>query len=117
MGELTKLGRFLRKMRIDRGELLRDMSGKLGVAVSFLSSVENGKKSMPTEWAAKLVQIYQLSDLQKRGLDEAIAESEKGIGVKFEGLSPEKRQLSVAFARKIQSLSASDQKALQKVLF
>ena len=43
-GELTSLGKFLRKLRIDRGELLRTMSNKLGISMSFLSSVENGKK-------------------------------------------------------------------------
>ena len=45
---LTMLGKFLRKLRIDRNELLKDMAGKLDVTVSFLSSVENGKKKMPS---------------------------------------------------------------------
>lgn len=44
-GEHTSLGKFLRKLRIDRGKLLRTMSNKLGISMSFLSSVENGKKS------------------------------------------------------------------------
>ena len=38
---LTSLGKFLRKLRIDRGEILKDMADKLGVTVSFLSAVEN----------------------------------------------------------------------------
>ena len=41
---ITSLGRFLRKLRIDQGEILKDMADKLGVSVSFLSAVENGKK-------------------------------------------------------------------------
>ena len=45
---LTALGRFLRKIRIDRNELLKDMADKLEVSASFLSAVENGKKSMPS---------------------------------------------------------------------
>ena len=44
---LTSIGRFLRKLRIDQGEILKDMAEKLGVTVSFLSSVENGKKKCP----------------------------------------------------------------------
>ncbi len=116
-GGLTQLGRFLRKLRIDRNELLRDMSLKLGVAMSFLSAVENGKKAMPTGWAAKVSQLYKLSNAQMSELDAAIAESEKGIGLKFDGLPPESRKLSVAFARKIGSLSAEDRQAIQKLLF
>ena len=41
---LTALGKFLRKLRIDNGEILKDMADKLGVTASFLSAVENGKK-------------------------------------------------------------------------
>ena len=42
---LTALGRFLRKIRIDRNELLKDMADKLEVSASFLSAVENGKRA------------------------------------------------------------------------
>ena len=117
MGELTQLGRFLRKLRIDRNELLRDMSRKLEVTMSFLSSVENGKKSMPSEWVARISALYKLSETQEKDLDAAVAESEKGIGVKFDGLSPEQRRMSVAFARKIKTLDSKEQKVLQQVLF
>jgi len=115
-GGLTQLGKFLRKLRIDRGEFLRDMAAKLGVAMSFLSSVENGKKSMPSDWVAKIPELYNLNDAQKAEFDVAVAESEKGIGVKFLGLSEENKKLSVAFARKIQSLSHRDQMLLQEIL-
>ena len=47
---LTSIGRFLKKLRIDRGEILKDMAEKLDVTVSFLSAVENGKKHMPSAW-------------------------------------------------------------------
>ena len=117
MATLTELGRFLRKLRIDRGELLRDMAAKLGVAISFLSSVENGKKGMPSDWGAKIAGIYGLSEEQKHELDVAVAESEKGIGVKFDGLSPESRQLSAAFARKIKSFSHAERERLKQILF
>jgi len=117
MNELTSLGRYLRKLRIDRGELLRDMSQKLGVAMSFLSAVENGKKNMPSGWAQKIADIYNLDEANRTLLDTAIAESEKGIDVKFEGLSQEGRQLTVTFARKIKSLSPKQRSQLQQILF
>lgn len=116
-GELTSLGKFLRKLRIDHGELLRTMSDKLGISMSFLSSVENGKKSMPSDWIVKIPELYNLDDTKKREFDTAVAESEKGIGVKFEGLSEENKKISVAFARKIQNLSPEARDAIQQYLF
>lgn len=117
MSGLTQLGKFLRKLRIDRGELLRDMSRKLGVAMSFLSSVENGKKSMPSEWVSRIAELYNLTSEQRLELDTAVAASENSIAVKFEGLSEGSKKLSVAFARKIRNLSADEQQILQQVLF
>ena len=116
-GELTPLGKFLRKLRIDHNELLRTMAEKLGISMSFLSSVENGKKSMPSEWITKIANLYQLNDAQRMEFDQSVAESEKGIAVKFDGLSEEKKKISVAFARKIKTLSPEAQKAIQDLLF
>lgn len=115
-GELTNLGKLLRKLRIDRGELLKDMAAKLGVAISFLSSVENGKKSMPSNWISKIPKLYNFNTTQKSDFDAAVAESEKGIDVKFTNLSHNEKKLSVAFARKIKNLSPEAQKALQDLL-
>ena len=41
---ITRFGKELRKIRIDHGEILKDMAEKLQVTPSFLSSVEVGKK-------------------------------------------------------------------------
>ncbi|MCR4664886.1 MAG: helix-turn-helix domain-containing protein [Paludibacteraceae bacterium] len=114
---LTELGAFLRKLRIDRRELLRDMAEKLNVSMSFLSSVENGKKNMPSDWVDKIPSLYKLTDTQKKELDAAIAESENGIGIKFNGLSEDDKRLSVAFARKIKNLDSKEQQILQQILF
>lgn len=104
-------------MRIDRRELLRDMAAGLGVSMSFLSSVENGKKKMPSEWVAKIPELYSFTDAQKKEFDMAVSESEKGIAVKFDGLSDEERRMSVAFARKIKNLKPEERHLLQEMLF
>ena len=44
---ITCVGRFLRKLRIDRGEILKTMAETLGVSSAFLSALENGKKKFP----------------------------------------------------------------------
>lgn len=115
--KLTELGIFLRKLRIDRRELLHDMSTRLAVSMSFLSSVENGKKSMPSEWVVRIPELYNFTEDQKKEFDIAVAESEKGINVKFAGLSDDEKRMSVAFARKISHLKPEEQRALQGLLF
>ena len=63
-----------------------------------------------------IAKINEYLNNAKKDLDAAIAASEKGIGVKFAGLSADERKLSVAFARKIKSLSASEQAKLERIL-
>ena len=41
---ITEYGKFLRKLRIDQGQILKTMAEKLGVSAPFLSAVENGKQ-------------------------------------------------------------------------
>ena len=76
---LTALGKFLRKLRIDNGEILKDMADKLGVTASFLSAVENGKKHMPSAWNQTICSMYQLNDSQIKEFTAAIAETEDRI--------------------------------------
>lgn len=41
---LTAFGKEVRKIRLDRGELLKTMADSLGVKSSYLSAIEHGKK-------------------------------------------------------------------------
>ncbi|WP_273756947.1 helix-turn-helix domain-containing protein [Bartonella sp. MM73XJBT] len=58
---LTSFGKMLRKLRIDHSERLLDMAEKLDVSVSFLSSVEIGKKSVPVGMEEKIIKLYALN--------------------------------------------------------
>ena len=66
--KLTELGKFLRKLRIDNGELLKDMAIKLNVTPSFLSMVETGRRNIPKKWEEDIEKIYSLSLKQKEEL-------------------------------------------------
>ena len=113
---LTGVGRFLRKLRIDEGEILKDMADKLEVTVSFLSAVENGKKRMPSSWNNRICELYNLSDKQKDEFTTAIAETENSIEMDFSGQSIENRELAVSFARKFSLFSDGQVEAIKKIL-
>ena len=114
---VTALGKYLRKLRIDKGEVLFDMARKLNVSPSFLSAVENGNKRMPPKWNEFLPSLYSLSASDMEEFTAAIAESESGIAIDFRPLGMEQRRLGVALARKIPTLTPEQTRELQALLF
>ena len=113
---LTSIGRFLRKLRIDEGEILKDMAEKLEVTVSFLSAVENGKKRMPSNWNYRICEIYNLTEDQRNAFTTAIAETEDDIELNFGWQSLQNRELAVSFARKFSDIDDDQVEAIQKIL-
>lgn len=105
---VTQLGIFLRKLRLDSGEIMKDMAKKLGVSSSFLSAVENGKKKMPDSWYDTIVRVYNLNEKEQEDLIKAIEESQKSIEIDLEDLSNEKRRLAFSFARKLENLNEEE---------
>lgn len=113
---LTSIGRFLRKLRIDEGEILKDMAEKLGVTVSFLSAVENGKKHMPATWNSRICELYHLNEDQRDAFTKAIAETEDAIEMNFIGKSIQNRELAVSFARKFSDINDEQAEAIRRIL-
>lgn len=114
---LTSLGKFLRKLRIDHGEILKDMADKLQVTASFLSAVENGKKQMPSEWNAQICELYSLTDLQKSDFTTAVAETSKAIEMKLVEANLDRRELAVSFARSFSSLDDEQAEAIRNIIW
>src|SRR6185312_3749392 len=86
----TDFSKFCRKLRIDNDELAKDMARKLGVTPSYLSAIENGKRTIPADWAEEIAKLYKLtpeqmtelssfcilehlSDKEKLSLDKAVS--------------------------------------------
>lgn len=55
---ITAFGKAVRKARIDTDETMVSMAENLGVSVAFLSSLENGRKKIPTEWVGKISDFF-----------------------------------------------------------
>lgn len=113
---LTSFGKFCRKLRIDNGELLKDMADKLGVTSSYLSAVENGKRNVPQEWLHDISRMYSLNDQQISELKKAMGESQTVIKLDLKALPNEKKDILVAFARKHQGFDDKDWEKINKIL-
>lgn len=64
--KLTEFGKFLRKLRIDNGELLKDMAIKLNTTPAFLSMVETGRRSIPKKFEEEIEKSYSCLSLEQK---------------------------------------------------
>ena len=74
---LTPFGKALRKLRIDRGWLLKDMAKGIGVATSFLSGIETGRKAIPTGFVEKISSWAGLNNDELNNLRHAATTSQR----------------------------------------
>lgn len=102
---LTEFGKALRKIRIDRQELLKDMAEALGVSSAYLSAVETGKRRIPTGWVKEIQTKYVLGEDECRGLEQAADCSVTDVTIQLDGASQAKRNAVLSFAKAIDGLS------------
>ena len=113
---MTALGKILRKLRIDCGEVLYDMATKLGVSSSYLSAVENGKKPAPDHLVQNIVTLYDLSAQQEKELYSAASEDVKQVRINVGNASGGQRNLALAFARRFEDLDKDEIKQVLSIL-
>lgn len=113
---LTSIGRFLRKLRIDNGEILRDMAEALGVSSAFLSAVENGKKKMPETWIQKLATIYSFTTKQVEELQAAVIDTNNAVELNLQNATSVNRALAISFAREFDSLDEETSRKIIEIL-
>ena len=109
---LTEFGKALRKIRIDRQQLLRDMADKLGVSSAYLSAVETGKRRIPQAWVSKIASIYSLSCEEQADLQSAADNSVFDVTISLVNASEQKRNAVLSFARALDGLNDEDLKRI-----
>lgn len=101
---LTDFGCYLRKIRIDCGEIIRDMAEKLAVTASFLSAVETGKKNIPNHWLNDIPVLYNLSEESTNELKLAAETSVRSVKLNLENFGGTRRETAILFAREFDSM-------------
>lgn len=113
---LTDFGRFLRKIRIDYGEILKDMAEKLDVTASFLSAVETGKRNIPEHWLDKISKIYNLDKSTQHQMKIAATNSVRMIKINLEKSKSNKRETAILFAREFEIIDDETINKIHKLL-
>ena len=107
-GGLTEFGKEMRKLRIDRGEVLKNMSDKLGITSSYLSAIECGKRTVPSDLIPRLTELYGLDDEHVAQLEAARDSSLKELRINFEDASDGQRDVALMFARTFKNLTREE---------
>ena len=113
---LTDFGRFLRKIRIDCGEILKDMAEKLNVSAAYLSAVEMGKRNIPEQWVNRISELYNLSEEEKINLNGAADNSAKSITLNFDNISNSHKETAILFAREFENVDTETLDKIKKLL-
>lgn len=113
---LTEFGKILRKMRIDCGEIIKNMADKLGCTASYLSAVETGKRPVPEEWAEQIVTFYALSDSAAQELRNASMAEAKSIKIDMNNLFGNKRETAILFAREFSDVDETTAEQIRELL-
>ena len=110
---LTSFGKFSRKLRIDQGELLKEMADKLGVTSAYLSAVEVGKRNVPEEWIDKITSIYGLAANEVVLLRSAYDQAVTQLKIDMTDHAPRQREAAMVFAREFKEM---DEEAINEFL-
>ena len=112
---MTKLGIALRKIRLDRQELLKDMATKLNVSSAFLSAVETGKKRPPANFIDRICSLYELNGHEKSKLLQAADMSLDEVKINLSKASSAQRQVAVSFAKALDGLTDDEISKIMRV--
>lgn len=116
MSILTRVGVFLRKLRLECDERQIDMAAKLGVTAVYLAYIEKGQRKLPESWFEKIRDAYKLSPEQQKEFRQAMLESSDVLELNVSDASPPKRKLAVKFVSEFAELDEEKVRGLQEIL-
>jgi len=112
----TKLGEFLRILRIKNHEVMGDTADVLNVKTPFLSAVENGKKKAPAEWEEILTKHYNLSAEEQLELHNAIEDSKTQMKIDLTNSNMFQRKMALEFQRSFEDIDEETAKSIIELL-
>ena len=112
----SKFGEFIRILRIKHHEVMGDTAKLLGCTVSFVSSVESGRKNVPDSWVPILIEHYNLTPDEQNELTNVIEASKTQIKLNLASVSEPQRRLAVQFQRSFEKLDEETAKAIFELL-
>lgn len=112
----TEFGEYFRILRLKNREVLADAKQFLGVSSAFISSVECGKRSVPSDWFDLIVKHYNLNSNEQDSLREAIEKSKTAIKFDLLNASQPQKNVAIQLQRTFDSLDEETANQLLEIL-
>jgi transcriptional regulator with XRE-family HTH domain len=114
---VTPFGAKLRELRRVKGVSQKEMAAALGVSAAYLSSLEHGRRGLPS-WAMvqKIIGYFNVIWDEADELEKLAAGSDPRVVIDTAGLSPNATALANKLARRISLLGVDDLTAFAAVL-
>ncbi|MCL1998859.1 MAG: helix-turn-helix domain-containing protein [Turicibacter sp.] len=113
---LTEFGKRLRIMRINRGDILKDMADKLGMSSAYLSAIETGRRNVPEDLVERVSEMYSLDVTEYRELKDLTDRAIKNINVNIGNADTARRNAALIFARNFNDMDKETAQKLVKIL-
>lgn len=105
---ITNFGKEIRKIRIEKNENMVKMAEKLKMSISYLSSIENGKRAIPDDMIDKLKTIYDLDEKEMQKLNDMKNSELTKVSIDLTATDTYQNDVAIALARKIKWLTEDD---------
>ena len=113
---ISKFGLIVRKLRKKNGDTLSTLSKQLDISLPYLSSMEVGRRIIPIRVIEKIRDIYQLNEDEYDELYKATLETNQYVDIELSKMNEAQKEVSIAFARKIEQADPDLIEKLRKVL-
>lgn len=117
--KISQYGEFLKHLRIDKREMLKNMAGRLGLNSSYLSAIESGNRDIPPDLTDKICNEYGLSAEERNKLKMAELKTDRKlvqIDMDKINLNLLAKEVVLDFAGKAASLTDDQLEEIKKIL-
>ena len=117
--QISEYGEFLKHLRINKHEMLKNMAGKLGLNSSYLSAIERGNRDIPPDLTDKICTEYGLDEGQRKELKEAELNTDrKLVQIDMKKINENRlaKEVVLNFAGKAESLTDEQLSEINAIL-
>lgn len=117
--QISEYGEFLKHLRINKHEMLKNMARKLGLNSSYLSAIESGNRDIPPDLTDKICTEYGLDEGQRKELKEAELNTDrKLVQIDMKKINENRlaKEVVLNFAGKAESLTDEQLSEIKAIL-
>lgn len=114
--KITRLGKFLKILRVKNDEKQTEMAHRLGFASTTLSAIESGTKNIPKKFFDRVRTNYNLSLSEESELEDIMIEDRTSKYISIKNLKIDNKVLVLELLDVIEELSDEDRNSIFDII-